>query len=84
MKVEVKILFFAKAKEITGTTCDILFIDSPISYGELLRQIVLTYSLEDIQKNIILARNQEYCDTDSTIELKIGDEIAVIPPLSGG
>lgn len=84
MKVEVKILFFAKAKEITGTTCGVLFVYSPISCAQLLKEIVTTYRLEDIQKNIILALNEEYCSTDSTIELKIGDEIAVIPPLSGG
>ncbi|KAJ8928222.1 hypothetical protein NQ314_019286 [Rhamnusium bicolor] len=84
MNVEVKVLFFAKAREVAGKSCDILSVSSPISYLQLLEEIVTTYSLADIKRNIILAVNEEYCNLDTTIYLKPGDEIAVIPPLSGG
>ena len=34
---------------------------------------------------MILAHNQEYIDdADQQIELQTGDELAVIPPISGG
>jgi len=33
---------------------------------------------------LILAINEEYVDLDDRLTLKAGDEIALIPPLSGG
>ncbi len=32
----------------------------------------------------VLALNQEYLEKDATTGLKAGDEIAIIPPISGG
>ena len=34
--------------------------------------------------SMVLALNQEYVDMDSIVTLHDDDEIAVIPPLSGG
>ena len=44
------------------------------------------YRLEPIRNNILLAVNQEYIDLsdETVISLHSDDEIAVIPPLSGG
>jgi len=52
----------------------------------------LCFSLKLISDNLILALNEDYVnvereqeDKDSeTIVLNVGDEIAVIPPISGG
>lgn len=84
MKVNVKILFFAKARELVGKSESILNLDETILYENLLNIIVETYSLQDIKKNIILAVNAEYREVSETILLKGGDEIAIIPPISGG
>jgi molybdopterin converting factor subunit 1 len=84
MIVTVKILFFAKSREIVGKQSALLEVPSHISYVNLLQKIVQEFCLEDIKSNVILSLNEEFCNSGDTIELKTGDEIAVIPPLSGG
>lgn len=84
MSVNVNILFFAQAKEISGKSKDVLCIKSPIHYSDLLNLIVTRYSLEALKNTIILAVNEDYCSKDEIYILKSEDEIAVIPPLSGG
>ncbi len=37
-----------------------------------------------IAGSLVVARNQEYLDMDAPVVLRSGDEIAIIPPLSGG
>lgn len=84
MNVKVKVLFFAKAKDIAGKPNDIFSVPTPIQYSELFKIVVAKYSLTDLENNIILSVNGEYCESDSVVSLKPFDEIAVIPPLSGG
>ncbi len=40
--------------------------------------------LEELQGNFVLSLNQEYLGADEEQLLKSGDEVAVIPPISGG
>lgn len=84
MNVEVNILFFAKAREIVGKKDDYLIVETPINYDSLLSIIVDKYSLQEIKNNIKLAVNKQFGDIEDSFQLKSGDEIAVIPPLSGG
>lgn len=84
-EVLVKVLFFAKARELTCKNEDNIILKNTVSYRDLFEQIVSNYSLEPIKDNIILAVNEEYCtESDTIVTLKEGDEIAIIPPLSGG
>ena len=48
--------------------------------------IYLCFSLEVISDNFVLALNEQYILPDqlNKITLKAGDELAIIPPLSGG
>ena len=46
----------------------------------------ILFSLEILRDNIVLSLNEEYLDLDSEeiVDIKEGDTIAVIPPISGG
>jgi molybdopterin converting factor subunit 1 len=82
--VEIQVLFFAKARELCGKKESHLLIPSATSYNNILDEIVKKFSLEPIQDNLILAINEEYATSGSEVHLKEGDQVAVIPPLSGG
>lgn len=84
MNVDVNLLFFAKAREIVGKNSAKINVSSVISYENLLKIIIEEFSLLDIKSNIILAINDEYCGANDILNLKERDEIAIIPPLSGG
>merc|ERR1712136_699518 len=89
---KVRILFFAKARELVNqseTFVDLDSVSDPNLNGAiLLGRIIKGHpELEVIRKSLILALNEEYIDVSDNserIHLKSGDEIAVIPPVSGG
>lgn len=82
---DVKILFFAKARELAGLTESRILLPEIITYGSLLEGIIEKFGLHSIRDTVILSLNEEYIgDLDSVIDLSDKDEIAVIPPLSGG
>lgn len=84
MCVQIKVLFFGKSREIVGKQEVLLAVPEHISYENLLKLIIEEYSLNILSNNIILAINEEYCEEHQKFILKQGDELAVIPPLSGG
>lgn len=82
-RVKLKILFFASSKDLAGLNQSTLDLPSRISFEELKSKVCESFNLQIISNNIILAVNQNYFDSGE-IELKDGDELAVIPPLSAG
>ena len=42
------------------------------------------YSLEVIRDSFMISYNEEYIEENAILDLSPGDEIAVIPPISGG
>ena len=40
--------------------------------------------LQAIKSSVILSVNQAYIEKDTSVTLSSGDEIAIIPPISGG
>jgi len=105
MCVKVRLLFFAKARELTGISetevTDLFAVNStnPAENSVETSEITTTGSglfdavfnafpeLSPIKDSVILAHNLEYIDVvdgKATISVKDGDEIAVIPPVSGG
>lgn len=87
--ISVKLLFFAKARELAGDITHQTFQLPKRKQGkylcsDLLNLICDKYNLALIKDILVLAVNEEYCDLDGEVTIETGDEIAVIPPLSGG
>eukprot|EP00752_Nemacystus_decipiens_P009332 g8340.t1 len=55
------------------------------SVSQLREQIVVKLpGLKPVAATVTLALNQEYLDPEKDSPLKDGDEVAFIPPISGG
>jgi len=81
--VRVKVLFFGMLKDIVGRAEDHI----EVADGSRLESVFTSYArqfprLTDLQASIVLACNQEFCDRSAAI--REGDEIAFLPPVSGG
>jgi MoaE-MoaD fusion protein len=81
--VRVKVLFFGILKDIVGRSEDHI----EVADGAPLQSVFARYArqfprLMDLESSILLACNHEFCDGSSAI--REGDEIAFLPPVSGG
>lgn len=63
-----------------------LSLPSKLSASELLTYICEEFNLENFRNNLILALNETYVEVESEepVFLQENDEVAVIPPISGG
>lgn len=82
--VQVKLLFFAKSRELAGVSECNVHLPKRISYAKLVEYLSKSYNLHLLQKTFLIALNSHYCDESDLISLVTGDELAVIPPISGG
>jgi len=83
--VNVHVLFFAKARELANSSRSNVDVPTEIVASDLLDQLVSRFGLTTIRDNLILAHNESYIDNlRDSILFKEGDELAIIPPLSGG
>ena len=84
--VSVSVLFFAKAREIVGKSkTNVDLPSSPITGKELVSLLEAAFQdLKCLNRSYVLAVNEEYVEDGSTVTLNARDELAVIPPLSGG
>jgi molybdopterin converting factor subunit 1 len=81
----ISIKYFANLKEVAGKESEELTASDGMNLEDLCLQLEKSQSqiVEMIrQKNVMVAINQEMATMDSTI--KDGDEIAFLPPFSGG
>ncbi len=78
-----RVLFFAQLKDVTGCDSAELAAVSPLDvemfWSELLKKFP---KLAPHRTNVRLARNWEYAAPDA--QFADSDEIALIPPVSGG
>ena len=85
--VSVTLLLFAKARELVGKQEDTLIVPHRTTTVSKLRELLAEKypQLECLQNRFILSHNQTYLsDHEDVVVLSAGDEIAVIPPISGG
>lgn len=81
------ILFFAKSRELVGIQEAKVKVHSSSTVFDLRQDIVDHFpSLKSIENNFLIALNEEYLEPEAKdiITLKSGDELAIIPPISGG
>lgn len=84
--VSVKILFFAQSREIVGSKESSIIVPKTTTYADLLESISVAFGLSSIKNNILIAKNTELCADhgEDLITFESNDELAIIPPLSGG
>lgn len=83
--MKVNVLYFAVSREVVGKSQEELELTDGSSTDGLLKQLVEMYpGLQSVLKACVLAVNQEYVPPSQDLALKDGDEVAIIPPLSGG
>ena len=84
--VSVTLLLFAKARELVGKSSVIIRLPSSVSTSaSLVSHILSLYPvLQRLGNTFVLSLNENYIDPEEEIVLRSGDELAVIPPISGG
>lgn len=88
--VQVKVLFFASAREAAGdiSTANLELDATDANTGSLRQKLAELYpglaSMVQDEENLTLALNEEYVTSGQIIPLKDGDTVALIPPISGG
>ena len=81
--MRVQILFFGMLKEIAGRASDTLDLTEGASVADVLRHYERQIPrLKEALSSLALAVNQQYAGPDT--KLNPGDEIALLPPVSGG
>ncbi|CDW54904.1 molybdopterin converting factor, subunits 1:2 [Trichuris trichiura] len=88
--ISVKLLLFAKARELAGCsstdfTISIGAVSNKLTGGQLKGLIVERFPrLTSVADNSLLAVALNYVDVDDSVELYEGVEVALIPPIGGG
>lgn len=81
----IKILFFAKCRELAGRPGLNLHIEGVTTVAGLVRQLgqhLGEHSAFLGDPKILVSVNQQLCTRDT--EVKSGDEVAFFPPVTGG
>lgn len=80
--MQISLLLFGIAKDIVGQRTLELDVEEGCSVAALKQLVVDRYPQFEALKYLGIAVNNEYADNAVTIQQ--GDEIALIPPVSGG
>ena len=81
--MKVRVLYFASVRDIAGTTEETLELEAGTKTQDLLEALIRTHpELKGLEPSLAISVNQEYAARDAP--LADGDEVALIPPVSGG
>jgi len=79
----VDVLFFASARDLVGTSGTRVTLPDGSDVGDLLRHLVEAHPvLRPVVSSARFARNEEFVGLDTV--LQTGDQVAWLPPMSGG
>ncbi|WP_128545952.1 molybdopterin converting factor subunit 1 [Larkinella soli] len=82
MSHRVSVQFFGITREIIGASTLTLDLPQPGRVGELLNSLKAQYPALSGLRSLLVAVNGEYAEPEDPIQPN--DEIALIPPVSGG
>jgi len=81
--LQIKVLFFGLLKDVCGRAEDALTVPEGSTAGSVFDHYSAAFPrLRELASSIVLARNHEFASPKEL--LKDGDEIALLPPVSGG
>ncbi len=81
--MQIQVLFFGMLKDIVGRSEERLELPGPVAVNGVFAHYAEQYPrLREMASSIVLARNQEFADGAAAVA--DGDEIAFLPPVSGG
>lgn len=81
--MKIKVLFFGSARDVTGVAEEQIDFDSGPALGDLRRQYEARFPrLAEMSGSLLTAVNEEF--RQQSWPLSDGDEVAFIPPVSGG
>ena len=79
----VTVLYFARCREITGKLQEKILLPKTVSSDIILSEIEKFHpGLKSLRGRMMVAHNQSYLE--DSVSLVDTDEIALIPPVSGG
>ncbi|XP_037229477.1 molybdopterin synthase sulfur carrier subunit [Falco biarmicus] len=86
MRCQVSVLYFARSAELAGLRSEALWVPRQVTARQLWEEIVKAHPrLAVIRDQVVFAVRQEYVLLgDQLLVLQPGDEVAIIPPISGG
>jgi molybdopterin converting factor subunit 1 len=81
--VRVKVLFFGQLKDLTGRSQDTLELNDGATAGAVFDHYAALFpGIAALSDSIVIARNHSF--TARSAPVTDGDEIALLPPVSGG
>ena len=81
--VLIKVLFFGVLKDVTGHAADQIDVPAGANVGVVFEHYAALFpKLRAMERSILLARNEQFARPSEP--LAEGDEIALLPPVSGG
>jgi len=81
--IKITILYFAHASDIAGKKMENIKIQSNTKISDLFLHLITKYPrLKEMEKSLQISVNREI--VKKNFKIKDGDEIALLPPISGG
>jgi MoaE-MoaD fusion protein len=81
--MQIRVLFFGVLRDLIGRGSEALTLPNSATLGDLLEHYEkLIPALKDVTASIAMSVNQEYAGVEA--KLNEGDEVALLPPVSGG
>ncbi len=82
-KLNIKVLFFASCRDLVGTGEREMTLTDGATVTDLISELASEQArFTDLAPSLMVSVNQAYVERDA--ELQEGDEVAFIPPVSGG